>query len=98
MYKDIDDRDEGCYKIGMSINLPDRRVHTQELKNKKHYTCIFSMETPFRKLTESVVHKQLESCRTPKEKGDGRTEWFTEDVALLKETIRKVNREVVAYY
>ncbi|ODM98879.1 hypothetical protein Ocin01_07804 [Orchesella cincta] len=83
-----------CYKIGLSKNLPDKRIHAQEVANKKIYEAVITWETPYRYLTETTIHRQLKSQRTPRSYGDGKTEWFTGDRDTFIDIINRVIREV----
>ncbi len=100
IYKIKGDKDdtENSFKIGLSKDLPQRRVHVQEQRNKQQYEIVESKETPFRYLTETTVHRQLHAFNTPKSEGDGRTEWFTGKKDDFVSTVRKVVREVNALY
>ncbi|CAL8101642.1 unnamed protein product [Orchesella dallaii] len=86
------------YKIGLSKDLPARRIHVQETANKQKYETLTTHETLFRYLTETVIHRQLKSQRTPRSYGDGRTEWFKGDKNEFKDIIVRVIREVKALY
>jgi len=92
------EEDNDCYKIGLSKDMPERRIHAQEQANKQKYECVMTFETPYRYLTETVIHRQLKSQRTPRSYGDGKTEWFTGNRKEFQDTIVKVVREVKALY
>lgn len=96
--KNPDKYDENCYKIGLSKDLPLRRVKVQAKKNNEVYEIVSSIETPYRYLTETTIHRQLHTYNTPKLEGDGKTEWFTGDLYYFIETVRKIDREVIMLY
>lgn len=100
MYKisDPTNEEKNCYKIGCSKDLPARRIQVQATANKEKYEAIITIDTPARYLTETVIHRQLKSQRTPRPHGDGKTEWFTGDREEFLDTIKKVIREVKALY
>ena len=72
------------YKIGMSKNLPGRRVYVQSCTNGKQYSIVFTIECKkYRYFVDSLIKKQLTDFNKipPKDicppKGDGYTEWYT---------------------
>ncbi|CAG7720361.1 unnamed protein product [Allacma fusca] len=89
MYK-IDERFEnaelseelkGCYKIGMSEDLPfSRRIPAQKNANKENYVEVTHVPVAWRKLTEKVIHLQLHNRHYPRNVKDGGTEWFKGDL------------------
>lgn len=100
MYKISDqiNEDKNCYKIGCTKDLIRRRIRVQERTNKEKYEQVITRETPFRYLTEKVIHRQLKSKHTPRQYGDGRTEWFTGSKEEFQDIITKVIREVNGLY
>jgi len=93
---DEDLGEEVSYKIGRSINLPERRVKAQETANHMDYVIVKTFETPWNQLTEKVIHSHLDELgrRRVKPEGDGKTEWFAGKKVELIEIITKVIREV----
>jgi len=87
-------KDRHLWKIGMSMHLVERRIKAQENSNKEKYTVVFQQCTPFRYMTEKVIHLLLNDVREPREHGDGRTEWFWGDKEMLKRQVQDVIKEV----
>jgi hypothetical protein len=85
-------------KIGMSKNLPDRRVKAQARTNGEKYYIVASVPVANRYLTESIIDNQLEKRNRPREVEDGGTEWFEGDESRLLEVIRDAKATVESKY
>ncbi|OXA52354.1 uncharacterized protein LOC110852596 [Folsomia candida] len=89
------EEDKELFKIGMSKNEEGkRRIEVQEARNKDQYRVVYHEETPYRYLTENVIHLQLKEMREPREEGDGRTEWFRGSQDSFLRVIKDVIKEV----
>jgi len=66
----------------------------QEKTNKEQYITIFHQSTPFRYLTESVIHRLLKDFRDPRQHGVGRTEWFRGSREKVIRQVKDVIKEV----
>jgi hypothetical protein len=65
------------HKIGLTKNSPEKRVHTQELKNGESYQILKFYATKYYKYVEMVAHRLFKDHRVQKtDSRDGNTEWF----------------------
>lgn len=85
----------GAFKVGMSKDLPSRRVKMQEKKNKETYVLKKSFFCCFHKLVEKSVHLELAQWHMALDKvQDGYTEWFLVEWNFLETKIKNVIKAV----
>ncbi|KAG4074278.1 hypothetical protein HA402_008687 [Bradysia odoriphaga] len=66
------------FKIGMTKNLPDRRIQVLGQDNHEKYVKVHSEKVSWRRLAENLIHKQLtaKGHHCPRKDVKGGTEWF----------------------
>ncbi|CAG7723151.1 unnamed protein product [Allacma fusca] len=90
---------KSMYKIGMSEHIPEgRRIRDQENRNGEKYRVVYTVPVAHRKLTEAIIHLQLEHRRRKRDVIDGKTEWFQGDKNRLKEVVNDGKAIVESVY
>lgn len=92
-------KQESTFKIGMTKNLPERRIQVLEHGNHEKYVKIHSEKVTYRRLAENLIHKQLTANghHYPREDVKGGTEWFKGSRDEILDVIHLVIRFLNAY-
>ncbi|XP_037030302.1 uncharacterized protein LOC119070095 [Bradysia coprophila] len=71
-------KQQSTFKIGMTKNLPDRRIQVLGHDNHEKYVKVHSEKVSWRRLAENLIHKQLTANghHCPRKDVKGGTEWF----------------------
>lgn len=92
-------KQSSSFKIGMTKNLPERRIQILGNENNEKYVKIHSEKVCWRRLAENLIHKELtaKGYHSPRKDVKGGTEWFRGDKDEILKIIRLVIRFLNAY-
>lgn len=95
----VTDDQRFTFKIGMTKDLPERRIRVLENGNNEKYIMVHSVEVAWRRLAENLIHKQLTAMgyHSPRKNIKGGTEWFTGEKDKIIEVINLVIRFLKVY-
>ncbi len=87
------------FKIGMTKNLPERRIQVLANENHEKYMKVHSEKVAWRRLAENLIHKQLiaNGYYSPRKDVKGGTEWFKGKKDDILNVIHLVIRFLNAY-
>lgn len=76
--KTVTAKQQSTFKVGMTKNLPERRIQVLAHDNHEKYVKIHSQKVTWRRLAENLIHKQLTANghHCPRKDVKGGTEWF----------------------
>lgn len=87
------------FKIGMTKDLPERRIRKLENGNNENYIKVHSVQVSWRRLAENLIHEQLiaKGYHSPRKNVKGGTEWFKGEKQEMINVINLVIRFLNVY-
>lgn len=79
------------FKIGLTKNMPSRRIKHTANTNKETYIKIMDFFTKYHKFMEFIAHRYFKDARVwRKDISDGKTEWFLLTEKEVRDGMRKI--------